>query len=144
MAVEARRDAEKALANWEIGRALESIWSLVRRANQYLEQSEPWRLARDPEQGQRLDTVLASAAESLRLLAVYLAPFIPTTSAQMLAQLGLPASTAGDWERLGTWGAAPLGQLGEIRVLFPRFEEEPATFDVLPPPLPLARARVSE
>ncbi|HEX7736755.1 MAG TPA: methionine--tRNA ligase [Ktedonobacteraceae bacterium] len=144
VAVEARRDAEKALANWEIGRALEGIWSLVRRTNQYLEQSEPWRLARDPAQSQRLDTVLASAAEALRLLALYLAPFIPAASAQMLAQLGQPTSIAGDWDRLGTWGAASPGLLGEVRVLFPRFEEEPATFDALPPPLPLAQARRSE
>ncbi len=70
-ATEARHGAEQALARWEIGRSIESIWGLVRRANQYLEQSEPWRLARDPEQLARLDTVLASAAEALRLLAVY-------------------------------------------------------------------------
>lgn len=145
VAIEARLGAEKALEIWEIGRALESIWSLVRRANQYLEQRAPWQLARDPEQRERLDTVLASAAESLRLLAIYLAPFIPASSAKMLGQLGLPACQPGDWDRLGTWGATPLGALGEISVLFPRFEDEPemaTTFDALPT-LPLASARVS-
>jgi methionyl-tRNA synthetase len=145
-ATEARQGAEQALASWEIGRSIESIWGLVRRANQYLEQSEPWRLARDPEQQARLDTVLASAAEALRLLAVYLAPFIPTTSAKMLAQLGLPACQPGDWDKLGTWNATPLCVLGEVSILFPRFEGEPeipATFDTLPP-LPLAPARVCD
>lgn len=147
VAAEARQGAEKALASWEIGRALESIWSLVRRANQYLEQSEPWRLARDPAQCERLDTVLSSAAEALRLLAIYLAPFMPAASAKILGQLGLPASAAGDWENSGTWGAVPLCVLGTASVLFPRFEDGRKIEKKLDPipPLPLAvQTRISE
>jgi len=144
VAAEARQDAEKALGNWEIGRAVESIWTLVKRANQYLEQSEPWKLARDPAQSERLDRVLYSAAEALRLLAIYLAPFIPAASAEMLSQLGLPASKPGDWDSLGTWGAVPLCSIGEARVLFPRFEEEREIAEQINP-LPLAaQTRVSE
>ncbi len=123
VAVEAREGAEKALESWEIGRAIESILSLVKRANQYLEQSEPWKLARTTEQKERLNTVLYSAAETLRLLAILLAPFIPTACEKILAQLGLPASKQGDWREAGTWGAVPLHAVGEIAVLFPRIEE---------------------
>lgn len=144
VAAEARQDAEKALRNWEIGRSIESIWSLVKRANQYLEQSEPWKLARDPAQSKRLDSVLFSAAEALRLLAIYLAPFVPVASAEMLSQLGLPVSKPGDWDRLGTWGAVPLCSIGETRVLFPRFEERREIVEQIKP-LPLAaQTRVSE
>jgi methionyl-tRNA synthetase len=144
VATEARQDAEKALGNWEIGRAVESIWSLVKRANQYLEQSEPWKLARDPAQSEHLDRVLYSAAEALRLLAIYLAPFIPAASAEMLSQLGLPASKAGDWDSLGTWGAVPLCSIDEARVLFPRCEEGQGIAEQSNP-LPLAaQTRVSE
>lgn len=147
VAVEAREGVEKGLENWEIGRALESVWSLVRRTNQYLEQSEPWRLARDPGQQERLNTVLNSAAEALRLLGIYLAPFLPEASARILAQLGQPAPQAGDWESIGFWGAMPLLNISETHVLFPRFEdghEFDADFNSLPS-LPLAtQARRNE
>jgi methionyl-tRNA synthetase len=141
LALEARQGVEKALESWEIGRALESIWDLVKRTNQYLEQSEPWRLARDPVSRERLDTVLFSAAEALRLLAIYLAPFIPTASANILKQLGQPTSQPGDWERLGSWGAVVFGSIGDPRVLFPRFEESRETEMKISslPALPLAR-----
>lgn len=122
VAREARQEAEKALENWEIGRALESIWCLVRRTNQYLEQSEPWQLVRQAEQRAHLDTVLYTSAEALRLLAVYLAPFIPTASASMLGQLGLETLKDGVWENQGVWGAVPLGKLGPNTALFPRFK----------------------
>lgn len=123
VALEARQGMEKALEIWEPGRAIECIWELVRRANKYLEQSAPWKLAREAEQRERLDTVLYTATETLRLLAVYLAPFIPTASEKILAQLGLPALQSGDWCASGSWGTVPLHQIGEIAVLFPRFEE---------------------
>lgn len=147
VAIEARQEAEKALEAWEIGHAIESIWGLVKRANQYLEQSQPWRLARDPGQCERLDTVLFSATEALRLLAIYLAPFIPAASAKMLHQLGLPASKQGDWDRIGTWGTVPFCSIAEASALFPRIEdgrEIEAQMDPLPP-LPLtAPARAND
>lgn len=133
VASEARQGAEKALENWEIGRALESIWNLVKRTNQYLEQSAPWRLARSVEKNERLDTVLYSAAEALRLLALYLAPFIPAASAKILSQLGLAAVRDGVWESAGVWGAVPLGAIGASEVLFPRFEEKDDTTTLASP-----------
>jgi methionyl-tRNA synthetase len=123
VACEAKQDAQKALEIWEIARALESIWSLVRRTNRYLEQSEPWKLATQAGQEERLDTVLATAAEALRLLAIYLAPFIPTTSNRILSQLGQPLAQPGAWDALGTWGAARLHRVEESEVLFPRIED---------------------
>ncbi len=147
VAIEARQGMEKALENWEIGHALESVWNLVRRTNQYLEQSEPWHLAHHPDQSERLDTVLFSSSEALRLLAVYLAPFIPDASVEILRQLGLEGSKAGDWELTAFWGAVPLYAIGEVRMLFPRFDarhELTGNIDPLPP-LPLASpARISE
>src|SRR3989440_1612791 len=88
-AEETRRRAGVALENWDIGGALNITWEFVRRTNQYIEQNEPWRLARQPEQGSRLDSVLYAAAEATRLLAIFLAPYIPSTSDRILAQLGL-------------------------------------------------------
>ena len=117
-----RQRAEKALEAWEIGNALQSIWSFVRRTNQYLEQSEPWQLARLPEKGAQLDTVLYSAAEAMRLLAIFLSPFIPGASDRILSQLGLGAVGASAWVREGTWGSHPLSRVGAGPLLFPRIE----------------------
>jgi methionyl-tRNA synthetase len=117
-----RQRAEKALEAWEIGNALQSIWSFVRRTNQYLEQSEPWQLARRPEKGAQLDTVLYSAAEAMRLLAIFLSPFIPGASDRILSQLGLGAVGASAWVREGTWGSRPLSRVVAGPLLFPRIE----------------------
>jgi methionyl-tRNA synthetase len=119
----ARQGAEGALEKWDIGHAIEHVWTLVKRANQYLEQSEPWKLARKAEEREHLDTVLYSAAEALRLLAIYLAPVIPSASGKILAQLGLGAVRAGDWRDAGVWGAVPFQMVGSSEVLFPRIEE---------------------
>lgn len=138
VAIEAREGTEKALESWEIGRAVECIWNLVRRANQYLEQREPWKLAHQTTQSERLDTVLSAAAETLRLLAIYLAPFIPRACDTILTQLGLPTLKQGDWDTIGFWGAVPLHRVSHVAPLFPRFEalkttDEPDSSAVLPP-----------
>ncbi|HEX2035674.1 MAG TPA: methionine--tRNA ligase [Chloroflexota bacterium] len=114
------------LERWDFDGALDGTWQLVRRANQYIDECEPWKLARDPDQRPRLGTVLYHAAESLRLLALYLAPFIPGASAKMQAQLGLPPLTAGAWDAERgqlRWGLLPAGTLVEApQPIFPRIE----------------------
>ncbi len=74
VAEDTRQRSATALERWEIGNALSIVWHFVRRTNQYLEQSEPWQLARSPAQENRLNTVLYSAAEATRLLEIFLAP----------------------------------------------------------------------
>jgi methionyl-tRNA synthetase len=122
VAAEARLRAEEALESWEIGNALHSIWNFVRRTNQYLEQSEPWRLARQPEKEAQLNTVLYSAAEAMRLLAIYLAPFIPNAANRIMSQLGLGPVSESAWVREGTWGSVPLASVVPGPLLFPRIE----------------------
>jgi methionyl-tRNA synthetase len=120
--IETRERAATALEAWEIGNALNISWNLVRRANQYIEHSEPWKLARQPEQAERLDTVLSSAAEVTRVLAILLAPYIPSSSNRMLAQLGLGPVQQGAWEQVGQWGSVPLSEVIPGPILFPRLE----------------------
>jgi methionyl-tRNA synthetase len=124
IAEETRQRAPAALEAWEIGGALGIIWNFVRRANQYLEQSEPWKLARKPDAQERLNTVLYSAAEATRLLAMFLAPFIPSSSNRMLAQLGLGSVGEGAWVREGRWGSPPLTKVVPGPLLFPRIEAD--------------------
>lgn len=112
----------RALEEWEPGRALEEAWRCVRRVNLYIEQSEPWKLAKQPGQEERLDTVLYTAAEALRLLSLWLAPFIPATSRRLREQLGLEPLANGAWRTEGHWGACELTQVVPGGVLFPRLE----------------------
>jgi methionyl-tRNA synthetase len=122
VAADTRQQAVAALEAWEIGSALSIIWNFVRRTNQYIEQSEPWRLARKPEQESRLNTVLYSAAEATRLLAIFLAPFIPSASDRILAQLGLEAVKKSAWVNQGTWASHALTHVSPGPLLFPRIE----------------------
>jgi methionyl-tRNA synthetase len=99
--------------------ALQSIWGLVNRANKYVDETAPFKLAKVPEQAQRLDEVLYNLAETCRVLAVLLWPFLPETSTKIYAQLGLTGSP--DKLDAATWGGLQQGQvIGEPAPLFPR------------------------
>jgi methionyl-tRNA synthetase len=122
VAIESREQEEHDLEAWEIGNALQSIWNFVRRTNQYLEQSKPWILARQPEREEELNTVLFSAVEALRLLSIYLAPFIPDASNRIRSQLGLEPIKSSGWADEASWGSVPLAKVVSGPLLFPRIE----------------------
>jgi methionyl-tRNA synthetase len=127
LAEETLQRAASALEAWEIGNALGITWQLVRRVNQYIEQSEPWKLARQAEQQERLDTVLYTAAEATRLLAILLSPYIPAACNRILEQLGIDALQHGVWESEGKWGGRQLIHVVAGTLLFPRMELEQLT-----------------
>jgi methionyl-tRNA synthetase len=101
--------------------ALQSIWSLVTRANQYVDQTAPFKLAKDPSKAERLDEVLYNLAEVCRILGVLLWPFLPGTASKINAQLGLPG--APDKLSGARWGGLAVGHsIGDPAPLFPRKE----------------------
>ncbi len=103
----------------ELQEALVAIWGLVNRANLYVEQTAPFRLAKDPSQAARLDEVLYNLVEVCRILAVLLEPFIPRASAKILAQLNLPAGET-RWSQAAWGGLQPGHRVGAPQPLFPR------------------------
>ncbi len=101
--------------------ALHSIWSLVTRANQYVDQTAPFKLAKDPSKAARLDEVLYNLVEVCRILAVLLWPFLPGTAAKIYAQLGLQETP--DQFGKAKWGGLTAGHtIGTPAPLFPRKE----------------------
>ena len=89
--------------------ALVAIWELVTRANGYVEQTAPWTLARARagrrwEAAARLDGVLVTLVEGLRVVGEALRPFLPSTAGAVLSQLG--QAPAPRWEEGLRWGAA--------------------------------------
>jgi len=98
---------------------LDKVFSLATATNQYIDQTEPFKL-KDPSQRERLGTILYTCAEAVRLVLVYLRPVMPETAERGLAQLGFscdetPLAQAGQWGVLvaGTQTEQPEG-------LFPR------------------------
>ena len=122
LAADAKKAADETCAlllKSELQGALQSIWGLVNRANKYVDETAPFKLAKDPAQAQRLDEVLYNLAESCRVLAVLLNPFLPGTSAKIYAQLGL--TSAPDKLADAAWGRVQAGHtMGEPAPLFPR------------------------
>jgi methionyl-tRNA synthetase len=101
--------------------ALQSIWSLVTRGNQYVDHTAPFKLAKDPAKTARLDEVLYNLAEVCRILAALLWPFLPGTASKIYAQLGLAG--APDKFAEARWGGLKAGHaIGTPAALFPKKE----------------------
>ena len=116
---EAVKDTIAHLRGHQLQAALQRIGSLVTRGNQYVEQTAPFKLAKDPTKAARLDQVLYNLAEACRVLAVLLWPFIPTTAEKIYTQLGLTESP--DKMKAAAWGGLNAGhRIGELGQLFPR------------------------
>ena len=122
-------EAEKTVAETQalleknhLQEALLAIWSLITRANQYVDQTAPFKLAKDPAQAKRLDEVLYNLAETCRILGVLLWPFLPSTAASIYTQLGLTG--APDRFAAARWGGLQPGHvIGSPAPLFPRKDE---------------------
>lgn len=71
--------------------ALSAVWELVARANKYIDETEPWVLAKDESKSAELSDVMTQLAKSLRVIAALLQPMMPKAPAEICRQLGLPA-----------------------------------------------------
>jgi methionyl-tRNA synthetase len=68
--------------------AITEVFTLLRRCNKYIDETEPWKLAKDETKQDRLATVLYNLMEGIRMAAVALAAYLPDTSARILDMLG--------------------------------------------------------
>ncbi|EJT6154336.1 methionine--tRNA ligase [Clostridium perfringens] len=125
--VEASIDALK------IPEALESIWTLISRANKYIDETTPWILAKDEEKKERLGTVLYNLLETLRFVSVMISPFLTETSVKINVQLNTKVTT---WESLKEFNGTVAGdKVVKGDVIFPRIdvEEKLAELEALKP-----------
>lgn len=110
------------IATYHIADAVEAAVSIAKRANKYIDETAPWVLAKDPEQQERLGTVLYNLMEAIRFLAILMKPFTPDTSAAIFAQTGM---TEDSYDSLSAFGnLTPGTKVGEAKPLFARIDKE--------------------
>ncbi|KAA9012019.1 methionine--tRNA ligase [Niallia endozanthoxylica] len=115
----------EAMENMEFSVALTALWQLVSRTNKYIDETQPWQLAKDTANQSKLADVMVHLAESLRRMAIMLQPFLTQAPKQIFAQLGIENETLTTWDSLEQFG-----QIGEgVKVMkgnpiFPRLDLE--------------------
>lgn len=78
---------EKKMDNLEIGASLDEIFDVLRRSNKYIDEAEPWVLAKDESKKDRLETVLYNLLEAIRVCGIFLSPYLPDTSEKIKTQI---------------------------------------------------------
>ena len=85
---------DEAMENMQFNEAFEELWKLVRRANKYIDETMPWKLAKDDTKQEELRSVLYHLIETLRVVAVFLRPMLTITSDKILEQINIPVEEA--------------------------------------------------
>ncbi len=96
-AEEAVADYQVEMENMQFSSALSAVWTLISRANKYIDETEPWKLAKDEEKKAELASVMVHLAESLRVSAILLQPFLTHAPKAIFTQLGIEDEAARDW-----------------------------------------------
>ncbi|CAH8771611.1 methionine--tRNA ligase [Paenibacillus dendritiformis] len=114
---------EAAMEKMEFSVALSAIWQFISRTNKYIDETQPWALAKDEARRDELASVMTHLAESLRVASILLQPFLTKAPALIWEQLGLKPETCADWDAARTFGVIPEGTLVvKAAPIFPRLE----------------------
>ena len=117
---------EEAMQRLDYVAALEATWDVIKESNRYLEQSEPWNLAKTDQTRPRLEAVLYNALEAVRIAAMFCAPIMPQTSAEVWNRIGLgDIAAVTDIATEAEWGRLPMGnRVTKGDSLYPRIYED--------------------
>jgi methionyl-tRNA synthetase len=113
--------------NLEFNNLLLHITSRATDVDIFIDEHEPWRLAKDPDKREELNAVLYTAAECLRILCLYIYPVMPNTARNVAAQLGLDINFSSPLlSQEIRWGELQGGtKIRKGSSLFPRIESKP-------------------
>lgn len=116
---------EKAMEDMAFSVALSELWALVRRTNKYIDETQPWALAKDETKQEELGLVMVHLAESLRRIAVMLQPFLTHAPNKIFAQLGIQDEQLRSWDSLKQFGKISEGtQVAKAEPIFPRLDSK--------------------
>ena len=122
LALETRKKVESNMDKLRIPEALDEIWTLIGRANKYIDETTPWILAKDEAKKDRLGTVLYNLSETLRIVSVLISAFIPKTSERINEQLNVNLTT---WDSIASFDGTKAGtKVVKGESLFPRIDVE--------------------
>jgi methionyl-tRNA synthetase len=115
---------ESAMENMEFSVALSNIWQLISRTNKYIDETQPWVLAKEEDKRDELGSVMVHLAESLRRVAVMLQPFLTQTPTNIFQQLNLEKEYDRTWESIESFGMIPDGTtvVKKGEPIFPRLD----------------------
>src|SRR5699024_10122453 len=117
------KNVEAAMDDMQFSVALGAIWQLISRTNKYIDETTPWVLAKDEEKQARLGNVMAHLAESLRITAIMLKPFLTDAPDEMFKQLGISEESLQSWNSLYEQGQIFAGtNVEKGKPIFPRLE----------------------
>ncbi len=114
---------EEAMENMEFSVALTAVWQLVSKTNKYIDETQPWALAKDETNKEELGNVMVHLAESLRRIAILLQPFLTRTPKEIFTQLNINEKGLTSWESLETFGLIPEEtKIAKGDPIFPRLD----------------------
>jgi len=117
---------EESMEKMQFSVVLADLWTLVSRTNKYIDETQPWVLAKEEEDKPKLGSVMRNLAESLHQIAVMLQPFMTTTPKRMMEQLGLDDKFLA-WDTIETFGNTIPANIKVVEKgipIFPRLENE--------------------
>ncbi|MFL0554526.1 methionine--tRNA ligase [Paenibacillus barengoltzii] len=124
-ALDTVRKVEEVMENMGFSVALTHIGAFISRTNKYIDETQPWVLAKDEAKKGELASVMAHLAESLRIASILLQPFLTQAPAKIWAQLGIAPGELTTWESAKTFGLIPAGtKLVKGEPIFPRLDAE--------------------
>ncbi|HEX2926482.1 MAG TPA: methionine--tRNA ligase [Ruminiclostridium sp.] len=120
---ETPKKVEDLLDKLQFSTALTEIWKAISRTNKYIDETMPWVLAKDEANTPRLARVMYNLAESLRIIAILIEPFMPETPSKIFTQLGIEDKGVVEWYKAKEWGLYPSGaKIQKGDVIFPRID----------------------
>ena len=120
--INAVNSARELMASYHVADSLDELFTALRRANKYIDETTPWILAKNEEDKPRLATVIYNLLETVRIAAVVLTPYIPATAERIFSQLGTDKK---DYSTVSAFGSLESGKpLGEASTLFARVDEK--------------------
>lgn len=100
-----RDKVDQCMDSLHIPEALENIWRVIQRANKYIDETTPWILAKDESKRARLASVMYNLCESIRIVSIFLQPYLTKTPEKIFAKLGIQD------ESLKTLDSAKFGKM---------------------------------
>ncbi len=122
IAIDLKNKVDKQMDELRIADSLDSIFDLFRRCNKYIDETEPWVLAKNDDKLGRLNTVLYNLVEAIRIGTVLLSAYLPDTSEKIFKQINTEYVAYDTLDKFGYYTSG--NKVGKAEVLFKRIEKD--------------------